>query len=77
MGNLEGMVPLGVWVQQAWAGPMQDELARPQGLPLWPGEQPEHIPGQVLLVPWGKILPGRSYGMLGCRGVQVNQSRPL
>lgn len=54
MGKLEGMVPLGVWVEQAWAGPMQDELARPQGLPLWPGEQREHIPGQVLLVPWGK-----------------------
>lgn len=48
----------------------------PRGLPLWLGERPEHIPGQVLMVPQVKMLPGRSYGVMGCNGLQFNQGGP-
>lgn len=45
-------------------------------LGLWLGERPEHVPGQVLMVPQVKMLPGRSYGVMGCNGLQFNQGGP-
>lgn len=33
-------------------------------------------PGQVLMVPQVKMLPGRSYGVMGCNGLQFNQGGP-
>lgn len=58
-------------MEQAWAV----GACRPRELPLWLRERPEHTPGHMLMVPWGKMLPGGTRGD-GVQWLQFNQGGP-